>query len=160
MYLFYILHRSEVSGNCLYSSASLALVGSNTFVNDLRMLTSLELFINANFYSQHPCFLSAVNDHHECFGNINNLLPLSVCLAALDTGLTKDELVKQEAILNFTDGKWASFLCILALSSVLCRNIYSCHPDCGELRYKLLYNRLVQSRQHVKKGVIEDHLQP
>ena len=64
MYLFYTLHRSEVSGNCLYSSASLALVGSNTFDNDLRMLTSLELFINANFYSQHPCFLSAVNDHH------------------------------------------------------------------------------------------------
>ena len=31
---------------------------------DTAPLTSLELFINANFYSQHPCFLSAVNDHH------------------------------------------------------------------------------------------------
>ena len=38
----------------------------------------------------------------------------------------------------------------------MCRNIYSYYPDCGELRYKLLYNRLVQPHQHVKKGVIED----
>ena len=88
-------------------------------------------------------FLSAVNDHHVCFGSINKLLPLSVSFAVPDTGLTKDELVKQEAILNFADGKWASCLCILACSSVLCRNIYSYYPDCGELRYKLLYNRLV-----------------
>ena len=65
------------------------------------------------------------------------LAKIRFSFAVLDTGLTKDELVKQEAILNFTDGKWASFLCILALSSVLCRNIYSYYPDCGELRYKL-----------------------
>ena len=130
--VFCRLRRSEVSGNCLYSSASLALVGSNTFVNDLRMLTSLELFINANFYSQYPCFLSAVNDHHECFVA---LIIFCLCFfAAHDTGLSKDELVKQEAILNFTDGKWASFLCALALSSVLCRNIYSSYLDCGEPR--------------------------
>ncbi|CAB4025606.1 Hypothetical predicted protein [Paramuricea clavata] len=58
------------------------------------MLTSVELFMNANVYSEHPCFLSAVNEHSEYFWNsINNLLPLSVAMECLDTDSTKDNLV-------------------------------------------------------------------
>jgi hypothetical protein len=60
--------------------------------------------MNANFYSEHPCFLSAVNEHSEYFRNsINNLLPLSVSMECLDTDSTKDNLVKQVAILNCGD---------------------------------------------------------
>ena len=59
--------------------------------------------MNAEFYSQHPCFLSAMNEHAEYFGkSVNNLLPMSVSFECLDTGLTKADLVKQEAILNCT----------------------------------------------------------
>jgi hypothetical protein len=91
--------------------------------------------MNANFYSEHPCFLSAVNEHSEYFRNsINNLLPLSVSMECLDTDSTKDNLVKQVAILNCGDKKWSSFLCILGLSSVLRRNIHTYYPDAGAVR--------------------------
>lgn len=143
-----LFFRSEASGNCLYSSVSLVLVGNNTLVETMRIQTSTELFMNAEFYSQHPCFLSAVNEHSEYFGkSINNLLPMSVSFECLDTSLTKADLVKQEAILNCTNNKWSSFLCILGLSSVLRRNISTYYPDCGEDRYKLLFNQLVLPRQ-------------
>lgn len=59
-----------------------------------------ELFVNAEFYSQHPCFLSAVNEDGKYFmKSINNLLPMFVSFECLDTSLTKADLLKQEAIL-------------------------------------------------------------
>ena len=53
------------------------------------------------------------------------LLPLSISVECLDTGLAENYLVRHEAILNITDKKWSSFLCVLGLSSVLHRNIYT-----------------------------------
>ena len=115
--------------------------------------------MNAQFYYDHPCFLSAINEHPECFGkSIHNLLPLSVCMEALDTGSVKRDLVKQEAILNCNAGKWSSLLCILGLSSVLHRHIFTCYPDCGEHRCKLLFNCNVQPRLHAEKGVRDFHI--
>ena len=152
-------NRSEASGNCLYSSLSLVLVGDNRLVHTLRILTSLELFLNASFYSQHPCFLSVVYEHGEYFKNTaSNLLPLCVSMECLDTGFTKEDLVKQEAILNCNDRKWSSFLCILGASSVLHRNIFCYYPDFGEKRNKLLFNRLVKPRQQSQKGMDDIHI--
>ena len=61
--------------------------------------------------------------------SINNLLPSSVSVECLDTGIAKNDLVGLEAILNITDKKWSLFLCILGLSTVLHRNIYTYYPD-------------------------------
>nr|XP_047125919.1 uncharacterized protein LOC124807733 [Hydra vulgaris] len=52
----YVVLRSQSTGNCLYSSISLRLTGNNCIVNDLRLQTSIELFLNAEFYSNHPTF--------------------------------------------------------------------------------------------------------
>ena len=115
--------------------------------------------MNAQFYCDHPCFLSAVNQHPECFGkSIHNLLPFSVSFEALDTGSVKHDLVKQEAISNCNSGKWPSFVCILGLSSVLRRSIFTYYPDCGELKFKLLFNCIVQPRLHAKKSVKDLHI--
>lgn len=85
--------------------------------------------------------MSLVEKQNEYFAkSAKNLLPLSVSMESLDTGLTEDALVKQEAISNCHDGRWSSFLCILGLSSVLHRSIYTYYPDCGENRFKLLFN--------------------
>ena len=43
--------KSDVSGNCLYSTFSLFLTGSNILVDHLRLLTSIELYLHANFYT-------------------------------------------------------------------------------------------------------------
>ena len=59
------------------------------------------------------------------------VLPLFISVECLDTGSAKNYLVRHEAIVNITgtDKKWSSFLCILGLSSVLHRNIYTYYPD-------------------------------
>ena len=115
--------------------------------------------MNAQFYCDHPCFSSVIDKHPECFGkSVRNLLPLSVSFESLDTGSVKFDLVKQEAISNCNAGKWSSFLCIMGLSSILQRNIITYYPDCGELRFKLLFNRKVQPRLHTKKGLKDLHI--
>jgi hypothetical protein len=74
--------------------------------------------------------LSIVNEHSEYFRNsINNLLPVS--MECLDTDSTKDNLVKQVAILNCGDKKWSSFLCILGLSSFYVEIYILITPDAG-----------------------------
>ena len=51
-----IVHlRSEASGNRLYSSVYLVMVGDNSLVKTLRILKSTELFLNAWYYCN-PCF--------------------------------------------------------------------------------------------------------
>ena len=59
------------------------MVGDNSLVTTLRILTSTELFLNAGYYCNHPCFSSLIKEHGEHFQkSINNLLPLSVHLLA------------------------------------------------------------------------------
>ena len=115
-----IVHlRSEASGNCLYSSVSLVMVGDNSLVKTLRILKSTELFLNDGYYCNPRCFFSLINEHGKHFQkSINNLLyvPLFVSVECLDTGLAKNDLVGNEAILSITDKKCSSFLCILGLS--------------------------------------------
>ena len=53
----YILFRSMPNGNCLFSSASLSLVGYNSQVHELRVITAVELHFNAT-YAQHPALKS------------------------------------------------------------------------------------------------------
>ena len=76
--------------------------------------------------------------------SLNNLLPMSVSNRALDFGCSGNQLVKKEAILNCCDNTWSSFLCILGLASVTNRNIFCYYPDCGEQRFKLLFNCKVE----------------
>ena len=48
------------------------------------------------------------------------LLALSVSHGALDSGKTKMELVKEEALNICSPFKWSVFLCVLALSLFVC----------------------------------------
>ena len=116
-------------------------------MEDLRALTSMELFLNSGYYAQHPCFVAAAEDPQLGKTNPNNLLAMSVSFESVDSGLLGSDLVRKEAILNCYDKQWCSFLTILGLSSVIQRNIFVCYPDSGEHRYKLLFNRLVKPRE-------------
>ena len=123
------------------------MVGDNSLVESLRVMVSIEIFLNTNFYCNHPSFHSIFATHKEKVCNsINNLLPMSVSFDSLDSGLSGEELVRVEAISNCNDKKFASFLCILGLSSVTNRNITLFYPDCGGLRFKLLFNQQVHPR--------------
>ena len=40
--------RSGESGNCLYSSVYLAMAGDNSLVESMRVVVSIEIFLNTN----------------------------------------------------------------------------------------------------------------
>ena len=103
------MFRSEASGNCLYSSVPLALVGNNTLVEELRIMTSVELFLNAKFYSEHPIFLSLFKTHKDKLVSFNNLLPICSSYERSPSYCSPEELVRNEAVSNCQSRKWSSF---------------------------------------------------
>ena len=92
--------------------------GKNKFVDGLRIWTSIELHLNSEFNVKYPSFVKVMNSHSGAFNNVNTLLALLVSHGALDSGKTKMDLVKGEALNICSPFKWSGFLCLLALSSV------------------------------------------
>ena len=88
------------------------MVGNSILSEKLRVLTCLELFLNAEFYLSHPYFDSVFD--RGVFCNFNSLLSFSLSHHALDTGLKGVKLVQSEAINMCQDNVWSSFLCVLA----------------------------------------------
>ena len=113
------IFRSEVSNNCLFSAFLIAMFGDNSYVNDLRILAAIELYVNPGFCSQHPTFTLLMNNNPGVFNSIETILAISVSHNALDTNKTKGELVQREALNICSAYRWCGFLCVLALSSVL-----------------------------------------
>ena len=75
------------------------------------------------------------------------LLALSVSYGALDSGKTKMELVKEEA-LNICPFKLSGFLCVLALYSI-CFCFVHCYYKSYDamLKYKIMFNQLIKARE-------------
>ena len=90
--------RSDENGNFLFSAFSIARSGNNTYVDDLRILTSIELYLNSEFYVKHPSFVKVLNSHSGVFNNVDTLFALSVWHGPLDSRKAKMELVKEEAL--------------------------------------------------------------
>ena len=59
-----------------------------------------------------------MNSQFGVFNNVDTFLALSVSHSALDSGKTKMELVKEEALNICSPFKWLDFVCVLALSPV------------------------------------------
>ena len=51
-FLFY-LARTSADGNCLHNACPLAIVGDESLAMCLRCLTSIELFMNSEYYASH-----------------------------------------------------------------------------------------------------------
>ena len=63
--------------------------------------------------------------------------------ATVDSDLSSDDVsVKAEVIRNCFDKHWCSFVCILALSSVFNKTIFTFYPDFGDVKYKLLFTQV------------------
>ena len=85
-----------------------------------------------------------MNSHSGVFNNVDTLLSLSVSHSALDSGKTKIELVKEEALNICSPFKWSGFLCMLSLSSV-CLCYYK--SDDAMLKDKIMFNQLTKPRE-------------
>ena len=138
------LFRSNTDGNCLYSSISLSLFGDDSMKKGLRILLSCELLLHNNYYCEHPVFLTFAEKSNI---PLSRAFKSSVSLSTLNFDLPLCELVRKEAIKNCVDKSWASFLCILALSSVCNRSICSLYPVSGEKLFRDLFNCVIHPRR-------------
>lgn len=124
------------------------MAGDCSLVETLRVLTSLELFLHSYYYVKHPGIVSLFEkDQGRYFKNLKNLLgALLVSHAALDTGKTASDLIKEEALHNLSDYVWCSFICVLGLSSAISQNIITFYPDCGSPKLKYLFSQTILPR--------------
>ena len=110
----------------------------------LRILLSCELLLHNNYYCEHPVFLTFAEKSNI---PLSRAFKSSVSLSTLNFDLPLCELVRKEAIKNCVDKSWASFLCILALSSVCNRSICSLYPGSGENLFRDLFNCVIHPRR-------------
>ena len=103
---------SEANGNCLFSAFSIAMCGDNRYVNDLIILTAIELYVNPGFYGRHPTFTQLLNNNSGVFNSTDLILAISVSHNAIDTNKTKEEIAQRES-LNFCSAyRSCGFLCV------------------------------------------------
>ena len=80
---------------------SLLLVGDNNLIGDLRLMTTIELFLHADYYCVHSCFCSIFDtNRNNPFQSVSSMVAMSVSFEALETNLSLDELVWAEAIVH------------------------------------------------------------
>ena len=100
------------------------LVESNSLIHLLKILTSVELFLNHEFYSKHPVLTDVYNNGKTVLGeklfcSFESVFELNRGLRDSQTSINNKDLgllVKKEAENICKDNIWSSFLCVLALS--------------------------------------------
>ena len=90
--------RSDENGNCLFSAFSVVMGGGNRYVDNLRILVSIELYVNSEFYAKHSSFLCKWWIVILVYLVMLTLLALSVSHGVLDYGKTEKELTKEKAL--------------------------------------------------------------
>ena len=65
--------------------------GNNKYVQDLKTLTAVELYLNSEFYSKHSSFILLLSELSKVFSSIDTILAISFSNNALDSNKTKRE---------------------------------------------------------------------
>ena len=138
--------RSDENGNCLFSAFSNVMSRGSKYVHDWKILASIELYLNLEFYANHPSLVKVMNSHSGVFSKIETLLALSVSYFALDSGKTKMELLKEEALSICNPIRWSGVLCVLDLSSVFFVHCFYKSYE-AMLKYKIMFNELIKPRK-------------
>ena len=155
MHVFVFIFRSLPNGSCLYTSASICPFGHNNHLYELHWLTSIELYQNAKFYCQHPVLLDCSKLHSRVYSNFNS--KFSCCLSQkgfnsfISTDIVKS--VKDKTIYHLKNGQYCSFLCILALSTIIGTQNNCIYPNIGQKKYRLPFNNVIKPRQCCSSSV-------
>ena len=120
------------NGNCFYNACSIALIRNESLSSILRCLTSIELYLNAELYEQHPSLDS--NNSHDFLKKRDNVFALAVSFKALDSSSLTDRIsaIRAEAKNNSVNYEFSPFICILALSNVLQKRFECFFPVSNE----------------------------
>ena len=127
---------------------SLALVGNNSLIFILRILTSIELFCNAEFYLKHPVMVKFFEDHGQDLRikNYNDLIDMVLPHESTDDEVCRLKMIEKEALLNCKSNRWGCFMEILALASVIRTKLITHYPDFGLIRWRKLFNQSISPR--------------
>ena len=71
---------------------------------------------------------------------------MSVSQKSIDSNKKLSVLVKEEAINIYENKIWSSFFCILASASVTSHKINCYYSDLDSIRYRIMFNCIIQSR--------------
>lgn len=112
--------RVSADGNCLFRAISMALIGKEELASSLRCLTAAELYSNASWYASIKFF-------DELSQSLTNVTSNSLFVEAMtDIGCemfasTKDRVISLQAEANHISKNfnWASFVCVMAVASVI-----------------------------------------
>ena len=69
-----------------------------------------------SYYCKHPCFLSLSQTFEKAE---THFFTMSIKNSTIDSDLKNEEAVKFKAQTNSKSKEWSSFLCVLALASVI-----------------------------------------
>ena len=118
------LFRSLTDGNCLYSVISVRLVENNSLIHLLRILISLELFLNHEFYSKHPDLTDVYSNDkavpgEKLFWFFESVFELVRRLRDSQTSTNNKDLgprtTCKERVWEYMQRQRSSFSCVLAL---------------------------------------------
>ena len=124
----FVALESTGNGNCLYNCISIFICGNESQSAFLRMMTSLELHMHAEYYVTHPalvqarvCIPDVIHVEDFIFGGDG----------AKELENTGDMLaaVKLEAKENTRYFRYAAMIGVMGLASVTQRSIFSVYPD-------------------------------
>ena len=135
------------------------MVGDSTIADKLRVSSCLELFLNSNFYLNHPNFFYFLNLFPEHFKKLDNIFSCAISSQPADGVPYSEDLIVTEAIGKCSNKTWASYVCILALSSVINFRIRVHRPilDLREIPYEIIFNSMVLPRSFYEENFVGNH---
>ena len=93
-----------------------------------------------SYYCKLPCFLSLSQTFEKAE---THFFTMTIKNSTNDSDLKNEEAVKFEAQTNCKSKGWSSFLCVLALASVIKRKLFSHFPDCRDEMQRVLRNQVI-----------------
>lgn len=134
------------NGVGLFNAVSILLCENESVAMLLRLLVAGELFFNAPFYTDHDVFIKTTKTSTDLsFDKVFSIALTKVGEEKFAETRKKSEVVKAEALVACTRGKWSSFMHVLGLASVVSKPLRSIYPDVN-FRFRSLIHRSVSPR--------------
>lgn len=115
------------NGNCLYNSASVLIGGDQSANLILRLLTAVELYLNPDYYAEHP---KLADGRSSGFSDttIFTLLLSDSAKKEFERQASRVHAVQAQAIITCKEKKYGTLLNMMALATVLNQPLMSLYP--------------------------------
>lgn len=116
-------------GNFLYNSASISFKGDKTFNGTLWVLAACELYLNPEFYANHPKIYQASGDSSYSEKTLFTLMLTAAGENGWQVSSGKVKAVKAEDAGTSEDKLWSGLVHFMGLARVIKRPIFSVFPN-------------------------------